>query len=160
MTELERLTNHDENHLGKLLKSLGKMKSQNLLNIFALVLNFIKETKYDELTNELLVVIFFKALQIDFEYKKAYKYDNYKGYNLEEIGKIVNYMSALRIKKTIRKQKVTDLLRLHRQLVVVNMNKMSLSELTDFINITTKNNISRGSVVNFVKLLRKENVHE
>lgn len=155
MIKLEQFLNLDTKSIKKNLRIFSNMNSENIFQIFELMSVLIKNNQ-SEITIDVLVRAFFKALLIDAMYKKAFQFDNYKGYDLEEIGKIVTYMSAIKIKKTTRKQKTTDILRLNKQLVIDNMYKLSYTELTNFINAITKNNISRSSVVNFVKTIEKE----
>lgn len=155
MIKLEQFLNLDTKSIKKNLRIFSNMNSENIFQIFELMSVLIKNNQ-SEITIDVLVRAFFKALLIDSMYKKAFQFDNYKGYDLEEIGKIVTYMSAIKIKKTTRKQKTTDILRLNKQLVIDNMYKLSYTELTNFINAITKNNISRSSVVNFVKTIEKE----
>jgi hypothetical protein len=153
--KLEQFLNQDRKSIKKSLRIFSGMNGENIFQTFDSMSALLKNDGI-EIKNDVLVKHFFKALEIDERYKKAFKLDNYEGYKLEEIGKIVKLMTAIMIKKTRRKQKVTDILRLNKQLIVDNMDKLSYTELTNLINAITKNNISRSSVVNFVQTIKKE----
>lgn len=155
MIKLEQFLNQDRKSIKKSLRIFSGMNGENIFQTFDSMSALLKNDGI-EIKNDVLVKHFFKALEIDERYKKAFKLDNYEGYKLEEIGKIVKLMTAIMIKKTRRKQKVTDILRLNKQLIVDNMDKLSYTELTNLINAITKNNISRSSVVNFVQTIKKE----
>jgi hypothetical protein len=157
MEILVRLLNLDIKLIKKLLNSFAKMDDNNMVQIFILMA-ILLEKKDVVVNSDLLITTFFKALEIDRDYKNAFKTQNFKGYSIDEIGKIVEYMHATKITKTTRKQKVTDILRLHRQLVVKNMDLMSCTDLTALVNAVSKEKVSRSSVFNFVKKKKKENL--
>lgn len=156
MRKVETITNETEKRLKKLLKLFAQMSGENILQIFILFKVLIKKKNCNDITEEDLVALFFESLKMDEKYKKLFKEQDFKDLSMDEIGAIVKYVHKIQIQKTIRSQKKTDLLRLHKQLVLDN-SSLSFTELTKLINKVTRQNISRSTVVNFINKIKKEN---
>ena len=99
MEILVRLLNLDIKLIKKLLNSFAKMDDNNMVQIFILMSSLLQK-KSVVVNSDLLITTFFKALEIDRDYKNAFKTQNFKGYTIDEIGKIVEYSHSTKIKKT------------------------------------------------------------
>ena len=153
---LSRILNENEKQIKKFQNAFNKMDSNNILQVLNLMA--ISLGKQNVVVNSnLLTKTLFESIKLDLQYKNAFQKQNFTGYSIDQIGEIAEYNHAIKIIKTTRKQKVTDILRLHRQLLVDNSD-LSYADRTALVIAVSKKKVSKSSVFNFVKNIKKENI--